>query len=291
VPNLNLLGKRAGPDPVWHVAGVFSEGAGYSSVFTRPAYLDGVARITGSRACSVPDITMDAQDGTSEAAPLLNGVLALATQLNHGNLGPVNPLLYRVLGPRGAKAGIADVVHGNDSVTSGSKTLVAGFTAARGFDVASGWGTINAAVFVPSLVAATTAAHGDGAARRQAQAALTTLEHGIRLSAASIPAGGTSYLVAGGRGLPARAPGPDVDRRPRYHHDHRQQPGHGHLHDRSIPARAGCRAARGAAGQHADNDERGLQQPLTAGRRAWPWPAHRPAARHLHGMTPCDNCR
>jgi len=48
-------------------------------------------------------------------APLLNGVLALATQLNHGNLGPVNPLLYRVLGPRWAKAGIADVVHGNDS--------------------------------------------------------------------------------------------------------------------------------------------------------------------------------
>jgi subtilase family serine protease len=198
VPNLNLRGQRVGPDPVWHVAGVFSEGAGYSSVFARPAYQDGVARITGSRARSVPDITMDAQDGTSEAAPLLNGVLALATQLNHGNVGPINPLLYRVLGPRGAQAGIADVVHGNDSVMSGHKTLVAGFTAAKGFDVASGWGTINAAVFVPSLVAATRAAHEDSAARRQAQAALTALQHGIRLSAASIPAGGTSYLVAGG---------------------------------------------------------------------------------------------
>jgi hypothetical protein len=197
VPNLNSRGQRAGPDPVWHVAGVFSEGAGYSSVFARPAYQDGVARITGSRARSVPDITMDAQDGTSEAAPLLNGVLALATQLNHGNVGPINPLLYRVLGPGGARAGIADVIHGDNSVTRRGKTLIAGFTAARGFDVASGWGTINAA-FVPSLVTATRAAHQDTAARRQAQAALAALEHGIRLSAASIRAGGTSYLLAAG---------------------------------------------------------------------------------------------
>jgi hypothetical protein len=50
--------------------------------------------------------------------------------------------------------------------------------------------------------------------------------------------------------------GPDVDRRPRCHHDHRQQSGHGHLHDRSVPARAGGRPARGAAGQLADNADR-----------------------------------
>ncbi len=46
---------------------------------------------------------MDAQDGTSEAAPLLNGVMALATQMNHGNVGPINPALYRVLGPAGER--------------------------------------------------------------------------------------------------------------------------------------------------------------------------------------------
>jgi hypothetical protein len=198
VPNLTKTGQRAGPDPVWHVGGAFSEGAGYSSVFARPGYQAGVARITGSAMRSVPDITMDAQDGTSEAAPLLNGVLALATQLNHGNVGPVNPLLYRVLGPRGARAGIADVVAGDDSVTSGSKTLVPGFTAARGFDVATGWGTVNAATFVPSLVAATRAAQEDAAVRRQARNALSALERGIALSAGSIRAGGTSYLLAKG---------------------------------------------------------------------------------------------
>jgi subtilase family serine protease len=195
VPNLNSTGQRAGPDPVWHVAGIFSEGAGYSSVFARPGYQNGVARITRSRMRSVPDITLDAQDGTSESGPLLNGVLALATQVNHGNIGPINPLLYRVLGPRGTRAGIADVIHGNNSVVSGGKTIVPGFTAAKGFDVASGWGTINAARFVPSLVAATRAAHQDAAVRGRARAELTRLRHGISLSPT---VAGTSYLVAHG---------------------------------------------------------------------------------------------
>ena len=118
IPDINpKTGAKEGPDPVWHVGGIFSEGAGYSSVFTRPAYQNGVANITRSPMRSVPDIALDAQDGTSEAGPLLNGVLALATQLNHGqNVGPVNPALYDNLGPRGAAAGIADVIHGNNSV-------------------------------------------------------------------------------------------------------------------------------------------------------------------------------
>jgi len=74
--------------------------------------------------------------------------------------------------------------------------LVPGFTAAKGFDVASGWGTINAARFVPMLAAATRANHQDAAARRQAQGQLTALQHGIRLSATSIRPRGRSYLLA-----------------------------------------------------------------------------------------------
>jgi hypothetical protein len=197
VPNLTASGQHAGPDPVWNVQNVFSEGAGYSSVFARPGYQNGVAHITRSPMRSVPDITMDGQDGTSEAAPLLNGVLALATQVNHGNVGPINPLLYGVLGPRGAAAGIADVIHGDNSAMSGGK-LVPGFTAARGFDVASGWGTVNATTFVPSLVAATRAAHQDSAIRAQARAALRKLESAVQLSPDSVPSGGTSYLLARG---------------------------------------------------------------------------------------------
>jgi hypothetical protein len=91
---------------------------------------------------------------------MVGGVMALVTQLNGGrNVGPVNPALYRVLGPMGQRAGISDVVSGNNSVID-SKTgqvLVQGFTAEPGFDVASGWGTIDASKFVPALVAATQA--------------------------------------------------------------------------------------------------------------------------------------
>jgi subtilase family serine protease len=198
IPNINpKTGAKVGSDPVWHVDGIFSEGAGYSSVFTRPAYQNGVADITRSPMRSVPDIALDAQDGTSEAGPLLNGVLALATQLNHGhNVGPINPALYDSLGPRGAAAGIADVIHGNNSVVVNGKTTVQGFTAAKGFDVATGWGTINGN-FVPSLVTATHANRQEGAARRQAQADLTGLERAIQFTPGTGKSG-TTYMLAGG---------------------------------------------------------------------------------------------
>jgi subtilase family serine protease len=178
VPNLTPAGQKAGPDPLWHPAPA-GEGAGYSSVFLRPSYQNEVAAITGSPMRSVPDITMDAQNGTSEAAPLLAGVLALATQLNKANIGPVNPALYK-MGPAGAADGIADVVTGNNSSAS-----VPGFAAAKGFDVASGWGTVNASRFVPSLVAVTRTEDEEAQARRQASAQLAQFAHGIVLSRTS----------------------------------------------------------------------------------------------------------
>jgi subtilase family serine protease len=202
VPNVSTTdGSKLGPDPLWHVGGIFAEGAGFSSVYPRPAYQDGVARITGSPWRSVPDITMDAQSGTSEAAPEMAGVLALATQLNHGrNVGPINPVLYGVLGPHGASDGIADVVSGNNSVVNPAtgQVLVPGFTAGPGFDVASGWGTIDASKFVPALVGATARSGQEIAARFQASRDLAALEHNVSLSTQIIPSGGTSTVTEGG---------------------------------------------------------------------------------------------
>src|SRR6185437_14082922 len=190
--------SKLGPDPIWHVGGIFAEGAGFSAVYPRPAYQAGVTRITHSAWRSVPDITMDAQSGTSESAPMVAGVLALATQLNHGrNLGPINPVLYDILGPKGTHAGLSDVVSGNNSVIDPKtgQVLVQGFTAAPGFDVASGWGTVDASTFVPALVAATRATGLARSARNEAGHELSRLEHGIRLSAGS---GGTTAVTSTG---------------------------------------------------------------------------------------------
>jgi subtilase family serine protease len=202
VPNVSKTdGSKLGPDPLWHVGGIFAEGAGFSAIYPRPSYQNGVAKITGSPWRSVPDITMDSQHGTSESAPMTAGVLALATQLNHGqNIGPINPVLYDVLGPLGQRAGISDVVSGNNSVTDPNtgQVLVPGFTAAPGFDVASGWGTINASVFVPALVLATAATGEELGTRAQAAFQLGQLEHSIRLSTQIIGPAGTSTVTDGG---------------------------------------------------------------------------------------------
>ena len=202
VPNVSKTdGTKLGPDPLWHVGGIFAEGAGFSAVYPRPSYQNGVARITGSPWRSVPDITMDSQDGTSESAPMTAGVLALATQLNDGrNIGPINPALYGVLGPLGTRAGISDVVSGNNSVTDPKtgQVLVPGFTAGPGFDVASGWGTIDASTFVPALVAATRAFGQEVVARGEASFQLLQLEHSIRLSGPIILPGATSTASDGG---------------------------------------------------------------------------------------------
>jgi subtilase family serine protease len=202
VPNVSRIdGSKLGPDPIWHVGGIFSEGAGLSAVYPRPAYQDGVASITGSPWRSVPDITMDSQQGTSESAPMVAGVLALATQLNHGhNVGPINPVLYNVLGPQGPADGISDVVSGNNSVIDPNtgNVLVPGFTAAPGFDVASGWGTIDASKFVPALVAATQNDDLVEPARQQAARELGQLERNVSLSSSNIPNGATSSVSSGG---------------------------------------------------------------------------------------------
>jgi subtilase family serine protease len=125
-------------------------GGGLSSVYSRPSWQNGVAGTTKSTMRSFPDITMEGTSGTSEASPLFAGVLALAVQANGGHrLGQINPVLYGKLGPKAAKSGIVDVTSGDNSYAN-----VPGYTAAAGFDIVSGWGTLDASKFVPALVKA-----------------------------------------------------------------------------------------------------------------------------------------
>ncbi len=156
---------NAGPNPL-------AGGGGESVLFGRPGYQNGVRNVVGAHR-GVPDISMSAACdgsvdtygtfggapagwspacGTSEATPLFAGIVALADQVAGHPLGLINPALYR-LAAAGAP-GIVDVRSGSNTVSfrqGGRLRTVRGFAAVRGYDLASGVGTVNAASFVGEL--------------------------------------------------------------------------------------------------------------------------------------------
>jgi subtilase family serine protease len=146
-------------------------GGGVSSIFSRPAYQNGVASTVGTRR-GIPDISMSSSCdspvivyssftgegewgltcGTSESAPLFAGIVALSDQVANHWLGLINPALYQ-LSSRHAP-GIVDVTSGNNSKTftqNGHTYTVQGYSAGPGYDLVTGVGTVNAPDFVPEL--------------------------------------------------------------------------------------------------------------------------------------------
>jgi subtilase family serine protease len=172
--NLDQAGNKITPDVVWN-DGFGAGGGGTSVVFQRPLYQIGVAKTVGSQR-GVPDISMSAAvnggcwvymsfagiespgvsdpgwyifGGTSEASPIFSGIVALANQVAGHRLGLINPGLYLLgaLHHAGVPGtGIVDVTSGNNSFGG-----VTGFNAAPGYNLATGWGTIDAAQFVPAI--------------------------------------------------------------------------------------------------------------------------------------------
>jgi subtilase family serine protease len=194
--HLNAQGDRTAPDSVWHdlsstlgVPGPVytrgSSGGGRSTVFPRPGFQDGVAGTVGASR-GTPDISMSAAvngavdfydttdpsvagwqitGGTSEASPLLAGIVALADQSAGHPLGDLNPALY-AMARSGARNGIvpisqgtngytfcraADVTSNSSCASSSDLVTVPGFTANGSYNDATGWGTVDAASFVPAL--------------------------------------------------------------------------------------------------------------------------------------------
>jgi subtilase family serine protease len=149
-------------------AGSDASGGGYSSLFLRPAYQDGVARIGAAR--GVPDVAADADSatgmalafsdggllaaqGTSAATPLWAGVIALADQEAGQHLGFVNPAIYRIArGPAYHRA-FHDVATGDNSVLWPTGVF-AGYDAGPGWDPVTGWGSPDAQYLVPLLAQA-----------------------------------------------------------------------------------------------------------------------------------------
>jgi subtilase family serine protease len=161
-----------------------SSGGGHSTVFPRPQFQNGVAGIVGNSR-GTPDIAMSAAvngavdfydttdpgvagwgivGGTSEASPLFSGIVALADQVAGHSLGYLNPALYAM--GKSRASGIVPISQGgntytfckaadigsNDACASSSDLVtVPGFNANGYYNDATGWGTVNAALFVPAL--------------------------------------------------------------------------------------------------------------------------------------------
>ncbi|MFJ5235119.1 S8 family serine peptidase [Kitasatospora sp. NPDC088391] len=162
---LDNNGNRTAPDKVWH-DDYGAAGGGVSGVFDRPWYQVGVSNVTGNHR-GTPDISMSAAvdgaawtyesydptrvgwhltGGTSEAGPIFSGVVALAAQTAGHRLGQINPRLYALGMLPSQWSGIVDVTAGDNSWDT-----VTGYQAAKGYDLASGLGTIDAARFVHAV--------------------------------------------------------------------------------------------------------------------------------------------
>jgi subtilase family serine protease len=144
-----------------------ASGGGFSHLFARPAYQDGVPGIGAMR--GVPDVAADAHDdmafafaapggasallpesGTSAAAPFWAGLIALADQEAGHPLGFVNPAIYQIArGPLYHKA-FHDITTGNNTVVLNGVTIT-GYQAGPGWDPVTGWGTPDAQVLIPLL--------------------------------------------------------------------------------------------------------------------------------------------
>jgi subtilase family serine protease len=145
-----------------------ASGGGYSALFGKPSYQDGVARVGRMR--GVPDVAADADSstamalafaggvllpaqGTSAATPLWAAVIALADQEAGQHLGLVNPAIYDIARSPAYHRAFHDVVTGDNSVFWPTGIFL-GYQAGPGWDPVTGWGSPDGQVLVPLLARA-----------------------------------------------------------------------------------------------------------------------------------------
>ena len=137
-------------------------GGGFSHLYVRPAYQDGLPGISEAR--GVPDVAGDAAQaggmalvftedgraslhsppGTSDSAPLWGGLVALADQYAHRDLGFINPAIYSIARSSSYHRAFHDIT---TDITTGTN----GYPATPGWDPVTGWGTPNAQELIPLL--------------------------------------------------------------------------------------------------------------------------------------------
>ncbi|MEO8737555.1 MAG: protease pro-enzyme activation domain-containing protein [Edaphobacter sp.] len=167
------------PETVWNESNSTTLGAGgggASAFFSKPAWQEGLTPADYAR--DVPDISLDAASshdgylyctqglcvngyrdasgnlnvvgGTSVAAPSFAGMLALVEQKISSRIGNANPTLYGLASSTYYNNIFHDITNGNNSSACNAGTPDCpgggsiGYTAGPGYDLATGWGTIDA---------------------------------------------------------------------------------------------------------------------------------------------------
>jgi len=143
--------------------GAGATGGGFSSVFARPEYQDGIPGIGAFR--GVPDVAFVADPltgvpvvvsafgetliipvgGTSVGSPAWAAIVALADQAAGERLGFLNDGIYRLLASDSYSQGFHDITTGDNSTTipgsNGQPVPVPGYPAGPGWDAVTGAGT------------------------------------------------------------------------------------------------------------------------------------------------------
>jgi subtilase family serine protease len=152
-----------GSEQVWGDS-IGASGGGISQFYAEPEWqknLPNQTMLNGKR--GIPDVSWGAAvnfvfyhsypgeprgwnaiGGTSASAPQWAGLIAIADQMAGKPLGFLNPAIYQLDGK-----GFHDITSGNNSADG-----VTGFQAGPGWDLATGWGTPDAAVLLPQLIKA-----------------------------------------------------------------------------------------------------------------------------------------
>ncbi len=152
------------PEVVWNESGpgegLWSTGGGASTLYAKPSWQAGTG-VAADGKRDVPDVALTAAGhdgylifqegslyvvgGTSAASPAFAGIMALAVQHAATRQGNADTVFYSLATKQhaGGASVFHDIVSGNNSVPGQT-----GFTAAQGYDQASGLGSIDASVLV-----------------------------------------------------------------------------------------------------------------------------------------------
>jgi subtilase family serine protease len=157
-PNLTVVGgtslTTAGSGGPWQSEKVWSgSGGGVSTVYPIPSYQQGLSMAANggsTKMRNIPDVALTADiqmfliqsngqavvvGGTSAAAPLWSGFIALANQQAAGNkkspVGFLNPLLYSIGSGKSYTTDLNDIRSGSNGE----------YSAASGYDLTTGWGS------------------------------------------------------------------------------------------------------------------------------------------------------